>query len=191
VVFRTFGELAEVVYRAPLLRSTQLCIGDGRGEPVIAFRPAGQDQQMAALGIGLAVLGSLQPERELCAENGLHLRRLGRFGEPHDAVEAVVVGDRERVQPEPLRLLQQLFGARDPVEEAEAGVRMQFGIRQGIRIAHDLLRDVRLAMPRRDGTLTAVARGRRATTIAQCALELAPRDGRVAPAHQRLPTLRA
>ena len=76
------------------------------GEPVVALFAAGEHEQVAALGVGDAVLRRAEPERQLGAE---HRRRcsgvLGGLGEPHDAVEAVVVGDGEGVQPEPGRLV--------------------------------------------------------------------------------------
>ena len=126
------GELVEVVDRPALLGPAQLRLGDRGGEPVIALLAAGEHQQVAALGIGLAVLRLGQPERELGAEHGLHLRGLGRLGEAHDAVEAVVVGDREGVQAEPLRLFEQLFGGGRAVEEAVARVRVQLGVGQRV-----------------------------------------------------------
>src|SRR5207249_4292569 len=54
-----------------------------------------------------------------------------RFGEAHDAVHAVVVGDGQRGEPEAGGLLGQLLGTRRAVEEAEVRVAVEFGIRRG------------------------------------------------------------
>ena len=129
------GELVEVVDRPPLLGALQLRVRDGAGEPVIALLAAGEHEQVRADGVGLAVLRLRQLERELGAEHGLQLQRLGGLGEAHDAVEAVVVGDRERVQAEPLGLFGQLFGRGGPVEERERRVRVQLGVRDRPRRA--------------------------------------------------------
>ena len=129
VPVRLRGELVEVVDRPPLLGPLQLRVRDGAGEPVIALLAPGEHEQVRADRVGLAVLRLRQLERELGAEHGLQLQRLGGLGEAHDAVEAVVVGDREGVQAEPLRLFGHLFGRGRPVEERERRVRVQLGVR--------------------------------------------------------------
>ena len=107
---RLGGELLEVVDGAPLLGAVQLCVRDGGGQAVVALLPSGEDEQVRARGIGLAVLRLRQLERELRTEDRLHLEGFGRLGEAHDAVEPVVIGDREGVQAQPLRLLGELLG---------------------------------------------------------------------------------
>ena len=68
---------------------------------------------------------------DLGPEHGRQADRLGRLGEAHDPVEAVVVGDRQRVEAEPGRLGGQFFGVRSPVEEREVRVAVQLGVRGG------------------------------------------------------------
>ena len=84
-------------------------------------------------GIGDAVLRGRDAEGELGAEDRPHAERAGRLGEPDDAVEPVVVGERERLEPEPGRLLGELLRLARAVEEAERGVGVQLGVRDGAR----------------------------------------------------------
>ena len=107
---RRRGERFEFVDRAPLLGSLKLGVRDGAGESVIALLAAAQHEQVGAHRIGFALLRLGELKRELGPEYGLQLQRFGRLGKPDDAVEAVVVGDCERVQPEPLGLLGERFG---------------------------------------------------------------------------------
>ena len=113
VAAAALGQLVEVVDRAALLVAAQLGVGDRRGQPVVALDAARQHQQVAALGVGHAVLRAGEPEGELGAVDGRQVvAPLRGLGEQRRAVEAVVVGDRERVQAEPDRLLDQLGRAR-------------------------------------------------------------------------------
>ena len=105
------GQLGQVVDRAALLVAAQVCVGHRGGEPVVALDAAGQHQQVVPLGVGHAVLRAAQPQRQLGAvdgpERGGGVGGRG-LGQHRRAVEAVVVGDRQAVQPEPDRLLHQL-----------------------------------------------------------------------------------
>ena len=84
--------------------------------------------------------------------------RARRFGEAHHAVEPVVVGDRERGQPEPRRFLDQLLGMARPVEEREIRMTVQLGVRvhaapsTRLAITVSLRREV---LPARPPTLSA------------------------------------
>ncbi len=101
VVAPPLGELLEVVDGPALLVATKVRVGHGRGEPVIALDPARQHQQVAALGIGGAVLGAAEPEGQLGTEDRLELQRLvldRLLGEPRRTVEAVVIGQCQPVQ---------------------------------------------------------------------------------------------
>ncbi len=102
------GQLGQVVDRAALLVTPQVRVGHGRGEPVVALDPAGQDQEVAALRVGHAVLRPAEPQRELGAvDRAQPGGRVGRrgLGQHRCAVEAVVVGEGQAVQPQPDRLL--------------------------------------------------------------------------------------
>ena len=61
-------------------------------------------------------------------ENGRKPGHPRRLGEAHHPVEAVVVGERERVEAEPGSLCDQLFWMGGPVEKAEVGVDVQLGV---------------------------------------------------------------
>ena len=96
------GQLVEVVDRSALLVAAQLGVGDRAGQPVVALDAAREHQQVAALGVGDAVLRLGQAEGELGAVDRLQTQpggvQLGGLGEQRRAVEPVVVGDRQRVQ---------------------------------------------------------------------------------------------
>ena len=124
------AQLVEVVDRAALLVTAQVGVGHRRGEPVVALDPARQHQQVAALGVGHAVLRTGQAEGELGAEDGRQVVRRRGLGQHRGAVEAVVVGDRERVQAEAHGLLDELGGGARAVEEAEVAVAVQLGVRR-------------------------------------------------------------
>ena len=104
------GEVMQVVHRAPLLTPRQLRVRDGGGESVVALLAAREHQQVRAVRIGFAVLRTGQSQRQLGPEDGLQLQVLGRLGEADDAVEPVVVGDREGVQTEAFRLFDEVLG---------------------------------------------------------------------------------
>ena len=63
----------------------------------------------------------------------------GGFGEAHDAVEAIVVGNRDGREPLAGRFGDQRFGRRHTVEEAEAGVHVQLGVVDERRLGNRLL----------------------------------------------------
>ncbi len=186
------GQLVEVVQRAPLLGTLQLPVRDGGREPVVSLFAAREDEQVRARGIGFSTprraRGSVEmTERELGAKDGLHLQGLGGFGEAHDAVEPVVVGDREGVQAEPLGLFGELFGRGGPVEERERRVGVQLGVRHHVGGTGDRLRHVWPALARPGRAVAAVGvRGNvtGAPLVAEQPLHLRPRDGRVVKAHQ-------
>ena len=122
------AQLVEVVDRAALLVAAQVRVGHRRGEPVVALDPARQHQQVAALGVGHAVLRAGEPEGQLGAEDGGQVVRRRGLGQHRGAVEAVVVGDREGVQAEAHGLLDELGGRAGAVEEAEVAVAVQLGV---------------------------------------------------------------
>src|SRR5690606_2874060 len=118
------SEIVEVIDRPTLLAASQLRPGDGAGEAVIALHPSGEDEQMLSGGIGNTVLGCGQPQGQFGAEDGLqlHTAGIGSLGEARGAVEAVMIGDRERSEAEPLRLSDQIFWRRCPVKKGERRV---------------------------------------------------------------------
>ena len=77
-----------------------------------------------ALGVGEA-----WGQRQLGAEHGRQAGGAGGLGEAHDAVEAVVVGEGERLEAEPGGFVDELLGMRGTVEERVVGVAVQLGVR--------------------------------------------------------------
>ena len=174
------GQLVEVVDGSALLVAAQVGVGHRRGQPVVALDAPRQHQQVAALGVGHAVLRPAESERQLGAEDGGQVvggRRLGQHGR---AVEAVVVGDREGVQAQPHRLLDQLGGRGGAVEEAEVAVAVQLGVGGDRRGSLDRAGLGRGALAARHRCVVGTGQP------AQPALQLLPPHGGVVPAHQRI-----
>ena len=55
------AQLLEVVQRTALLVTSQLRLGDRRGQQVIALDTTSQNEQVLTLGVGDAVLGVVRP----------------------------------------------------------------------------------------------------------------------------------
>ena len=124
------GQRIEVVARLALLAAGQVRGGQLPRQAPVAFRAAGQHQQMRAGRVRLLGAGA-RPQRQFGAEDGTHVKLRGRFGEPHRAVQAVVVGQRQRTQIQPGGLLDQLLRRAGAVEKAVRRMRMQLGVRDG------------------------------------------------------------
>ena len=127
---RRLGQRVEVEARLALLAAGQMRRGQLPRQPSVAFRAAGQHQQVRAGRVRLLGAGT-RPQRQFGAEHGTHVQFRGRFGEPHRPVQAVVVGQREGTQIQPGGLFDQLLRRAGPVEEAVRRMRMQLGIRDG------------------------------------------------------------
>ena len=93
---------------------------------------AGRDTRPAAVrslpAVRFANRGSGRSKGQLGTEDRGQSHTHCRPGEPDDAVEAVVVGDREPVEAEASRLVDELLGVAGAVEEGEVGVAVQLGV---------------------------------------------------------------
>ncbi len=128
VILGGLREDVEVVDRPALLAAVQLRAADLGGQPVVALLTSCQHQQVIPDRVGDTHLRLRETERQLGAvERAQGGVRCG-LGEPDDAVEAVMVGDGQRVQSQPERLRDQQFRGGGAVEEAEGRVAMQFGV---------------------------------------------------------------
>ena len=192
------GQLVQVVERPALLVPAQLGLGDRRGQPVVALHSRGEHQQMLALRVGHPVLRLGQAEGQLGAVDRAQRVRGRRLGEPGRGVEAVVVGDGQRVQAQPDRLLDQLLRVVHPVEEAEVAVAVQLGVGHGRRLRrlHQLLGDCRVRGSPVGVARRAVPLGVRGRPVAgrpagDLPLQLGPGDVRVEPAHPYVRSARA
>ena len=76
----------------------------------------------------------LRAERDLGAEHGRQPNGTRRLGEADNAVETIVIGDRQRFEAEAGSFLCQLLGMRSTVEEREVGVAVQLGVRHRRRV---------------------------------------------------------
>ena len=144
------GDVGEGELRRPLL-PRQVAEADRLGQPGIPRRPVGEQHEVTALWIGGVAVGHLAGRRlgggrhlaagdprrgiepgrqgDLGAEHRRHAHGPRRLGEAHHAVEAVVIGERERFETEPGSLHHQLLRVRGAVEEGEVGVAVQLGVR--------------------------------------------------------------
>ena len=126
-------QLVQGEARRPLL-PRQLRRAQRPGQPGVALGPPGQHHQRRPLGRSPGTIGSPYPltkQRHLGPEHRGQAHRPGGLGEAHHPVEAVAVGDRQRLQPQPHRLLHQLLGVRRPLQEAEVGVAVELGVGHG------------------------------------------------------------
>ncbi len=122
------GDVAERELRRSLL-AREMSGAQRPREPGVAVGAVGEDEQMGPgrigcvrvghhAGVDLAErvglrsgdMGIVRGERDLGAEHRREADRLGRFGEADHPVEAVVIGDRQRVQSEPGGLGGQFLG---------------------------------------------------------------------------------
>src|SRR5690606_21246684 len=116
---------------------------------------------------------------------------VGGLGEPGRAVHAVVVGDRDGVEFEARRLLDQFLGVARAVEEAEVGVTVQFGVGNpaaGSRVVPARWAQVRglgvlLPLPAPCRAVVPVPRLRWYVPARQGAFQFPPRNRRIVPAH--------
>ena len=101
----------------------------------------------------------LRAEGQLGAEDGREIDGAGGFREADHAVEAVVIGDRQRGEPEPGGFLGQLLGMARPVEEREVRMAVQLGVSRLARTdTHD---SMPLSPPEGDHIRTYVRYARR------------------------------
>ena len=96
------------------LLAAELGLAHGPGQQGVAPGVTGDDDEVglpgAHSGIGVADRYGGAPEGELGAEDGGHPELAGGLGEAHDAVEAVVVGEGQGLEPEADGLLDQHLG---------------------------------------------------------------------------------
>jgi hypothetical protein len=122
-------DLVEGEARGPLLAALQVRLAEHRGETAIAVGRAREHHEVLAGGIVHADAIVARVEGHLAAEDRRETEGPGGLGEAHDAVESVVVGQCETREAEPRALGGELLGVARAVEEAEAGVGVEFAVR--------------------------------------------------------------
>ena len=197
------GNEALVVDPGRILGPCQLTFADGPRQQRVAAGVAGQHQQVDATGVGhpgaLGILpaapaglrhrGCRRQQRELGAEDRREPERTGGLGEADDAVEAVVIADGQRLEPQADRLGSQLLGVGGPVEEGEVGVAVQFRVADRAPTPPEIgRRQVRPALARPCRAVVPVARpGVDGATggcpVREHLLDVAPGDVGIVPAH--------
>ena len=185
----------QVIHRPALLTPGQLREGDHPGQPRVAFRSSGQDEQVPPGRVRRPVLRPRQLQRQLRPEHRRDAQLAGGVGEADHPVQAVVVGDRQPGQPQLVRLLDQLLRVRGPVQEAEVGVAVQLDIVHRRGAADQLRRRVAGPLARPGGRVTPVAAGRErvhdgrlARPSRQHRLQTRPRHVRIVKPHRSVNT---
>jgi hypothetical protein len=110
-------EGGEVEPRVAPVGAPQVCRGEQAAEIGVAFGGFGEQRDVRAVG-----------ERHLGAGDRLKAEPLRLLRERHRAVEAVVIGERERREPQLGGRERELLGQRGAVQKRERGVTMQFGV---------------------------------------------------------------
>ena len=195
---------AVVVDAGRPLAPRQLTLADGPRQQRVAVGVAGQHEQVDTCGIGRPGARQVVPaaalrrfrggrrlrrQREFGTEDRREPEGPGRLGEADDAVEAVVITDGERLEPEPDRLGGQFLGVGGPVEEGEVGVAVQFRVADRSPARNQIVRrQVRLPLARPRRTVVPIARPDVDGTAPRCPvreypLDVAPRDVGVVPTH--------
>ncbi len=190
--------LVQVVDRPALLPAPQVRVRDHPAQPPVPRHLPRQHQQMPPRRIRNPVLRPRQPQAQLRAVHRAHPQLPRRVGEAHHPVHPVVVGQRERVQPRPRRLLHQPLRMRRPVQEAEVRVRVQLRIRHpgqpGTHVVpavplHQVRRRPRIPLPtpRPRRTVPAITR-RGLHPPRQRPLQLRPRPAATVEPHTEPPS---
>ena len=84
---------------------------------------------MLTFGVGYSVLWRSESKRQLSTVDGAQVVRECRLCETRSSVEAVMIGNRQRVQSQSYALLDQFLGIAHPVQEAEVAVTVQLRVR--------------------------------------------------------------
>ena len=181
---RRVGEVAEGELRRALL-AREVPEAERSRQAGVAVGAVGEHQQVVAVRIGFVTLvvagdahllqGVLLVADHACVGHGVggdgDLRAEhrgqphgpGRLGEAHHAVQAVVVGERERLEPQAGRFLGQLLGVRGAVEEREVRVAVQLGVGRGRGVGpHERPGGVGIGRPERGLERLTLAAPRRA-----------------------------
>ena len=126
------GQRVVVIARLALLPARKMGGSQLAGQPPVPLRATGQDQQMRAGRVGVFGAGDVSrryfAQRQLGAEHRRHLQFPGRLSEPHHPVQTVVVGECDRPQPQPGRLLDEFLRSAGTVEKAERRMGVQLGV---------------------------------------------------------------
>ena len=107
------------------LRAAQLCRADRAGQRRVPGRTLRQDQHVFAGRLGTPARRPLDTQGEFRAEHRRQAEWARGFGEPHHAVQPVVIGHGQPRQPQPMRFLGQLLRMARAIEKREVRVAMQ------------------------------------------------------------------
>jgi hypothetical protein len=121
------GELVERDARLAAVRHVLPGEGDERGEVGVAVARLGEQRQMRDER-RCVTRRRRDDDGELRADDRRQLGLARGGGEADDPSELVVIGDRERGEPEVLRPRDERLGQRSAVEEGERGVGVELGV---------------------------------------------------------------
>ncbi len=113
---------------SPLLPALEVGLGQDGRQPGITLGIPGQHDEVGPARVGLTGTGPGRGQGHLGPEDRRQPTGPGRLGEPHHPVEAVMVGQSQRGQPQPMGFGHQLLGVTAAVQKAEARVGVQLGV---------------------------------------------------------------
>ena len=117
---------AEAVDRGPVHRPSRLR-RLSRCRSTSARMPATRDDQPAG------IQDDRVEQLDLQSDDRPDARLMGSAGKPDSAIEALVIGDRQRGRAKLDRPFDQVFDGRGAVEEREIGVAVEFAVTAGYR----------------------------------------------------------
>ena len=119
---------ASTVVTLPFSPGGQMSAGDGAGKSVVALRPSGENQEVIGVGVHRGGGRGALIEAEFGSDHSGKAEMTGSIGKPDHSVEAVMVGDRQRIQLQLGRLGNELFGLIGAVKKAESRVGVKLGV---------------------------------------------------------------
>ena len=125
---RARRDLFEAEARRALLAAAQVGLAEHRRERAVALGRTREHDEVRAGGVVDPDAVVVGVDRDLGPEDRGQTEGPGRLGEAHDAVEPVVVGERQSREAEARAFGGELFGVARPVEEAEARVRVELAV---------------------------------------------------------------
>ncbi len=125
---RAARDLVESESRRAFFSASQMGLAEHRRERAVPLGRTREHDEVRARGIVDPDAVVVGVDRDLGPEDRGQTEGPGRFGEAHDAVEPVVIGERQSREAEASALGGELFGVTRPIEEAETRMGVQLSV---------------------------------------------------------------